>query len=275
MEIVIAEKGAFCVDSVIAAQEARGRASAHKTSAFGTLSRLFSRPKEEDINLSEEGLWYLPVWHAKAHLYFRYDRAESYKLPIKAPHVTSVTVGGSRYAAAPNGIEVPVVEHCERDEQRELWLDGLSGEPINPQPYLKAHTAAVNLDDFAPEGAKIVAPIVRASAVIRTLLGDDVRPADADEVKEEQVSVDCIDLYLRPTYNFTCTWPAKNKSADVAVDAVTGELETKPHAAMALVAKLLKPETLFDIGAETLNLVVPGGAIPLKVVKALANKHKA
>ena len=71
---------------------------------------------------------------------------------------------------AAGAIDLPVIEHCERDEQKELWLDALSSQPINAQPYLKARTIPVNLDEFAPEGAKIVAPTVRASAVIRTLL---------------------------------------------------------------------------------------------------------
>ncbi|MBV9333282.1 MAG: hypothetical protein JO146_04690, partial [Candidatus Eremiobacteraeota bacterium] len=166
-------------------------------------------------------------------------------------------------------------EHCERDEEKERWLDGLSNEPFNVQPYAKVQPAPVDLDEFAPEGAKIVAPVVRASAVIRALLGDDFRPAEADAVKEERVTVECIDLHLRPTYNFKCAWAAKNKSADVAIDGITGELQTRPSATMAAVAKLLKPENLYDIGAETLNLVIPGGAIPLKVVKALAEKRKS
>jgi hypothetical protein len=196
-------------------------------------------------------------------------------VPVKAPNVASVSVNGSSYAVKAASIEVPVTEHCERDEQKELWHDGLTNEPINVQPYGKAQADAVTLDDFAPEGAKIVAPVVRASAVIRALLGEDFRPAEADVVKEERVTVECIDLYLRPTYNFKCVWAAKNKSADVAIDAISGELQTRPSAAMAVVAKLLKPENLYDLGAETLNLVVPGGAIPLKVVKALAEKRKA
>ncbi len=274
MEIVIAEKGAFSIDPVITAEEARGRAGAHKASAFGTLSRLFSRPKDEDIAMSDQGLWYLPVWHAKAHLRFRYDRGESHRVPIKTPHVASVSVGGRDYTVTSGAFDLPVIEHCERDEHRELWLDALNNAPVNAAPYLKASVNPVNLDDFAPENAKIVPPAIRASAVIRTLLGEDVRPADADDVKEEHVDVECIDLYLRPTYNFTCVWTSKNKSVDLAVDAVTGEIQTQPSAAMAAVAQLLKPETLFDIGAETLNLVIPGGAIPLKVVKALADKRK-
>jgi hypothetical protein len=188
MEIVVAEKGAFYFEPVITAEEARGRAGAHKVSVFGTLSRLFSRPKAEDIAISEQGLRYLPLWHAKAHLNFVYDRSESYKVPIKTPHVSAVTIGGNDYTVAAGAIEVPVVEHCERDEQKELWLDALSSQPFNAQPYLKARATPVNLADFAPEGAKIVAPVARASAVIRALLGEDFRPADADEVKKEEVS---------------------------------------------------------------------------------------
>ena len=274
MEIEIAEKGAFRYEPLLTAEEARGRASAQKGSVFGTLSRLFSRPKDEDIAISDEGLWYLPVWHAKAHLRFVFDRSESYRVPVKAPNVVSVSVNGNDYAVKAGAVDVPVTEHCERDEQKELWLDGLTNEAVNAQAYAKAQAAPVNLDEFSPEGAKIVAPAVRASAVIRALLGDDFRPAEADEFKEERVTVECIDLHLRPTYNFKCVWAAKNKSADVAIDAITGELQMRPSATMAAVAKLLKPENLYDIGAETLNLVIPGGAIPLKVVKALAEKHK-
>jgi len=275
MEIVIAEKGAFYFEPMITPQEARGRASAHKASAFGTLSRIFSRPKEDDIAITDQGLWYLPLWHAKAHLRFLYDRNESYQVPVKTPHVAAVTAGGERRAVNAGTIDLPVVEHCERDEQRELWLDALNNQPMNAPPYPHARPAAVDLAEFAPEDAKIVAPAVRASAVIRALLGEDFRPADADEIREERVNVECVDLYLRPTFNFKFDWGAKNKSADVAIDAITGELQTQPSAAMAAVAKLLKPETLFDLGAETLNIIVPGGAIPLKVAKALAEKRKA
>lgn len=274
MEIVVAEQGAFYFEPLITPEEARGRASAHKVSAFGTLSRLFARPKDEDIAVSDQGLWYLPLWNAKAHLRFVYERSESYKIQVKTRHAVAVSVGGYEHSVAAGAIELPVVEHCERDEERELWLDGLTNQPVKAQSYLKAPAVPVSLEAFAPEGAKVVTPSVRASAVIRALLGDDIRPADADQVREERVNVECIDLYLRPTFNFKFDWTSKAKSAEVAVDAITGELQTQPSAAMAAITNLLKPETLFDIGAETLNLVIPGGAIPLKVAKALADKRK-
>jgi hypothetical protein len=278
MEIVIAEQGAFRFEPSLSADEARGRAGAHKAGAFGTLSRLLSRPKDEDIQVEEQGLRYIPLWHAKAHLRFVYDRRESYKLPIKAPHVKTITIGTNEYPASGSGsvtVEFPVVEHCERDEQKEVWLDAVSSQAVNAQPYLKAQVAEVVLDSFAPEGAQIVTPTVRASAVIRALLGSDLQVADADEVKEEAINVDCIDLYFRPAYGFKYVWAAKNKTAEVAVDGVTGELKAEPSWAGAALGRLLKPDMLFDIGAETLNLVVPGGAIALKVAKAITEKQKS
>jgi hypothetical protein len=278
MEILIAEQGAFCFEPMLSADEARGRAGAQKAAAFGTLARLFSRPKDEDITVEDQGLRYIPLWHAKAHLRFVYDRRESYKVPIKTPYVKVVTIAANDYPVSGSGsvlVELPVVEHCERDQQKELWLDAVTSQPVNAQPYLKAHVAEVVLDTFAPEGAQIEMPTVRASAVIRTLLGNDLQPADADEVKEQEVNVDCIDLYFRPAYAFKYAWAAKNKTAEVAIDGITGELKAEPSAASAALGKLLKPETLFDIGAETLNLVVPGGAIALKVAKAIADKQKS
>ena len=278
MEIVIAEQGAYCFEPAFSPQEARGRASGHKAAAFGTISRLLSRPKDEAIAMEEQGLRYEPLWNAKAHLHFVYDRGEAYRVPIKTPHVTSVTIGPQDYAvdtSKGSAIELQVIEHCLRDERKELWLDAVTNQPIDAKPYLKAHVAAVVLDTFAPEGAEIVTPTVRASGVIRALLGDDFRPSDADTVHEESVEVECIDLYFRPMYAFKYTWAAKNKTAEVTIDAITAEIRSEPTKAGAALGKLLRPETLFDVGAETLNLVVPGGAIALRLAQAITDRRKA
>jgi hypothetical protein len=236
---------------------------------------LLARPKDDDIAVEERGLLYIPMWHAKAHLRFVYDRRESYRVTVKTPHARTVTIGASDFAVSGNAsVDFPAVEHCERDERKELWLDAVSNQPVNAAPYLKARSAPIALGDFAPEGAQIVAPTVRASAVIRNLLGNDFRPSDADEIKEEEVNVECIDLHLRPAYAFKYVWSAKNKAAEVAIDGITGEINSEGSAATVALAKLLRPETLFDIGAETLNVIVPGGAIVLKLGRALAEKRK-
>jgi hypothetical protein len=276
VEIEVAEQGAFYLQPPISADEARGRAAAHKTSSFGTLSRLLSRPKDDDISVEELGLCYVPYWHAKAHVRFIYDRREVYGVAPKTKYAVGATIGENDFTLSnPGGnFELPAVEHCVRDEQKELWLDGVTKQPLNAQPYAKAQATPITLDAFAPEDAKIVAPTVRASMVVRMLLGEDIYPADADEIKEERITVDCVDLYFRPEYRFKCAWTAKGKSAEVAIDGVTAELKAEPSGGGVVLGKLLQREALFDIGAETLGLVIPGGGIALKVAKAMTERGR-
>lgn len=278
MEIVIAEQGVFSLTPAFSGDEARGRANAQKASVFGTLARLLSRPKDEDITVQAMGLRYEPLWHAAAHLRFVYDRKEAYRVTPKSTHVTSVNVYGNDLSIANQrqpAVDIPVVEHCVREENKELWIDAVTDQPISQPAYGKAEAVAVSLDEFAPQEAQVATPTVRASAVIRKLLGEDFRPIDADTIHEATVSVDSIDLVFRPAYAFRFSWAAKSKTADIAIDGITGETRTEPSGTSAALARLLHPDTLFDLGAETLNVVVPGGAIALKVARAISSTRKS
>lgn len=276
MQITVAEQRALRFEPAFSADEARGRAMAHKASAFGTLSRLFSRPKDDEVVLEEAGMRYEPLWHAKAHLHFVYDRSETYRISPKGQYVKSITIGVDAYSiesGKQNAVDIRAVEHCERDERKELWLDAVTNKAVDSQSYAKANGVDIDLGALASDGSKIVSPTVRASGAIRTLLGDDFRPTEADNVQDESIEVECIDLCLRPVYGYKYIWAAKNKTAEIAIDGITGEIRAESSNAISAVGKLLQPETLFDIGAETLNLVVPGGAIVLKVARAIADKR--
>lgn len=276
MQITIAEQGALRFEPSFSADEARGRAMAHKPGAFGTLSRLFTRPKDDEVIVEDKGLRYDPLWHVKARLHFIYDCRETYRVSPKTHHAKSVTIGSDEYpleAGKQNALDIKGVEHCERDERKELWLDAVTNKPVNAQPYAKAKISPLEVEALAAEGARIVEPAVRASGAVRTLLGDDFRPVDADHVHEETIEVECVDLCLRPMYGYKYTWAAKNKTAEITIDGVTGEIRTEISESTSPVGKLLHPDTLFDLGAETLNLVVPGGAIALKVARAIAAKQ--
>lgn len=181
MQITVAEQGAFRFEPAFSAEEARGRAVAYKSKAFGTLAQLFSRPKDDEIALEVQGIRYDPLWHTKARVRFVYDCRETYRVSPKAPYVKSVTIGTDEYAletGKTSAIDVRVIEHCVRDDRKELWLDAVANKPVNAQPYAKAGVASVNLPSFAPEGAEITEPTVRASGAIRNLLGEDFRPVD-------------------------------------------------------------------------------------------------
>jgi hypothetical protein len=230
------------------------------------------------VTVEDKGLRYEPLWHAKAHVHLVYDCRETYHVVPRARHAKSVTVGNDEYqisAGKQPAIDVRAVEHCERDERKELWLDAVSNKPVASRAYAEASAIPVELAALASEGANIVEPKVRASGAIRMLLGEDFRPVDADSVTEETIDVECVDLCLRPVYGFRYAWAAKNKDALVSIDGITGEIKAGPPGEESVLGKLLQPETLFDLGAETLNVIVPGGAIALKIARALADKRQS
>jgi hypothetical protein len=275
VELAVAEQGSFYLPPSISVDEARGHASHYRTSAFGGITQLFSRPKPDDVVVQPGGLRCEPIWHVSAHLRVVYDRHESYRFPISSPeHVISLSVGGATFdiegERKDRAIAVAAIAHCVRELRKELWLDGATGDAVAPRGLEGAEP--IDLATFAPPDVAIVEPTVRASAVIRQILGDDVTPPEADAYHEEIAEVDRLDLYFAPLYAFELVWTAKNKTASITVDGRTGEIVQAKSSMHPAFAKLLNKETLFDIGSETLNLVVPGGAIPLKLVRALRKK---
>jgi hypothetical protein len=259
----------------MSAEEARGHAAHYRTSAFGGLTQLFSRPKPEDITVHPTGLRYNPFWHVKAQFRVSYERHETYRFAVATPeHVVSIDIGATSFDVdgehKGRGITVPAVAQCVREVRKELWVDAVTGDPI--PAHATEGAEVIDLATFAPEGAAIVDPTVRASAVIRQVLGDDMKPPEADAYHEERAEIDTLDLYFWPLYAFDLVWNAKNKTVAITVDGRTGEIVQSKASMHPAFAKLLNKETLFDIGSETLNLVVPGGAIPLKLVRALRRK---
>jgi hypothetical protein len=73
---------------------------------------------------------------------------------------------------------------------------------------------------------------------------------------------------MRPVYAYRFNWTPKKKSTEISLDAISGEISATKSATQAALMKLLNKDTLFDIGAETMNLVLPGGAIPIRIVEA-------
>ena len=279
MEIAVAPEGAFAVAPSISAEEARGRAGGYIGTAFGGIAQLFSKPKPGDVAVELRGLRYRPLWHAHAHVRLAYDRRETYHFPVKSPdHVRSLTIGGAEFALdgdrKDRGISVSAMAHCLRETSKELWIDAVSGETVAAPRFGGALPEPVEVAAFAPADAELVEPSVRASAVVRLVLGDDVTPPEADHVGEARAEIDRLDLYFLPVYAFGLVWAAKNKTVEVSCDGATGEVAQAKAGAHPLLGKLLHKETLFDLGSETLNLVVPGSAIPLKIVQALASRDR-
>ena len=98
-------------------------------------------------------------------------------------------------------------------------------------------------------------------------------PEGQSKLLEEEVVLETTDLFYRPVWAFEFTWNGKGKQAIVEIDSVTGQT----RAGKALVSQIrgaLNRDLLFDVGADTVGMIVPGGSIAVKLAKAAIDSNK-
>jgi hypothetical protein len=269
MEITLAEQGVFLLPAKLTPEQAEQKAGEHKINVFGTLAKYFIRPKSEDIQVNLLELRYQPFWHAAGHKRFRYVRRVHYSLPVSAD-VQSVEIAGVTYTPAHGKLTLEGVDTCLTEERREIFLDGLTGEVQDLRRYLDFERLNANDATALPEDLALAPPEVRASSVVRQVLGDVLHPASADEILEEEVMLDSLELYYRPVYAFECAWQAKDKRMTVEVDGLNGEFKSTGKAFGDHLKRVLNRDVLLDIGTDAMNLVLPGtGAIAMKLTRAV------
>lgn len=98
-----------------------------------------------------------------------------------------------------------------------------------------------------------------------------LRPLQADVVTEEALALELTDLYYRPVWAFEFAWAAKGRTGVIEIDAVTGQVRNAPSLTSGL-TKVVSRDALFDIGADTVGLLVPGGSIAVKVARVALDK---
>jgi len=273
MEITVAEQGLFLLPAQVTHDQAKEKAWEQKLNVFGTLSKFLIRPKGDEIQVSLAELRCQPFWHAAGHKRFRYDRRGQYQVPVP-PDVQSLEIAGQTYTPAQGKLVIQGMDHCLFEEHREIFVDGLSGEVQDLRRYLAFDRLLPDATGAFPQDVALVPVEVRASSVVRQVLGDVLQPPSADRVFEEEVVVDRLDLYYRPVYAFEYVWEAKARRTTVEVDGLTGEFKPTGKTFGSQLKRVMTREVLFDIGAETMNLVVPGGAIALKLGKAVMNRRQ-
>jgi hypothetical protein len=273
MEIELADQHVYELDQRLTVEEIRQRAMDRRSGAFGSgLGNLLQRPKPDDIELIASQRRLEPFWHVACQARYVYERSRDYTVPASGPEVRQVTVLGQEYTIDSAGgrgtFTMPTLEHCRDEFSSELYLDGVSGAPVTDAAAIVggprhevSDLAALSNDDTV-----VVPPEQRASYVVRQLLASMMKPVQADSVTEESMTIKNIDLYYRPWWAFEFHWKPKDKKGIVELDAVTGQM--RPGQALAdRVGKMMNREALFDIGADTIGLIVPGGNIAVKVAR--------
>jgi len=280
VDISLGEPKIYGLDARFPMEELLRRAEEKKTSALGTgIGGFLSRPKHEEVVLLATQKRVEPFWHVACTAHYVYDRTRMYTVPASAPDVRSVTLLGSDFQVVQSGKNPPAfafesLEHCTEDIRDELFVDGLSGSSMGSGPALvngpRTEVADPNL--LAADDTMVVAPEQRASAIVRQLLAKLLRPLQADTVFEEALAVEALELYFRPVVAFEFQHSAKDKRGVVEVDALTGESRTATGLRVSSLTRHMSRDAMFDIGADTIGLIVPGGGIAVKLAR-LAIDH--
>lgn len=279
MEIIVAEQKVFLIEARLSADQVRERGWDQKAAAFGSLSRLLLRPKGDEIKVASVEKRFEPLWHAVIRKRIAFNQGREYRVPVGDGTVQRVTTGGADHPVAqgpPRHFIIRGVEHCEEDVRVESFTDGVTGAEVAGSPIAAAPRQEITeLADFAPPDAIVLPPDVKASALIQRLVQRVITPYEADKVLEESITVEHLHLLYHPVYAFEYSWEARGKKAVVEIDAVTGEVQTNGKAFHQQMRRIFNREVLFDIGAEAINVLVPGGAIALKLGKAIADSQKS
>ena len=281
MEIALADQHVFVLDERLTADEIRQKAMDRRSGAFGTsLGNILQRPKAEDIELIASQRRLEPFWHVACQARYVYDRSRDYSVPASGPEVREVTVNGQDVPVNQSGgrgvFVLSTVEHCRDEFSGELFADGVTGAPVGDAATIVTgpHQEVGDLAGLAENNTIVIPPEQRASYVVRQLMATMMKPVQADSVSEESLTIQNIDLYYRPWWAFEFLWKPKDKKGVVELDAITGQMR-QGQALAARVTKMVNRDALFDIGADTVGLLVPGGSIAVKVARlAIDQSHR-
>ncbi|HJW84022.1 MAG TPA: hypothetical protein VJ754_06935 [Anaerolineae bacterium] len=276
MDIQLAEQRIFALVEKLTLEQARLRAMDRRADIFVSgLVSLFQRPKTEEIELIGSQERFEPFWHVMCSTRHVYDRTRKFSVPVSGPEVQSITYKDEEMPVVSRAFGLTAVEHCREEDRQELFADGLSGDKQELGNLVGGSKNEVaDLSAFAAnDKVMIVPPEVRASFVVRQLLQQMLKPVQADVVHEESVKIEATDLYYRPVFAFEFRWKPKDKTGVVEIDGVSGEMRN----AKALLQKLNIPvsrDALFDIGADTIGMLVPGANIAVKLAKVALDAKK-
>ena len=277
MDVTLAQERVFVLEERLSADEIEQRAMDRRVQAFGSgIGALLQRPKPDEIVLVARQRRLEPLWHVAGRAVYVYERDRDYNVPPSAPDVEAITVNEIRYDGQPSGpraFRMPVREHCRSEFAGEAFVDGLTGTPVEDHATLMAGPRAEvsEIATLATDGTIVLPPEQRASFVVRQLMSEIMKPVQADTMIEESVVLDATDLLYRPIWAFEFAWQGKGKQGVVEIDAVTGQTR-HGKALVSTIRSILTRDVLFDVGADTVGLLVPGGSIAVKLAKAAMDR---
>ncbi|HUF00671.1 MAG TPA: hypothetical protein VMN99_15560 [Anaerolineales bacterium] len=280
MEISLAEEHAYYFVPQISLEVARDRIEKKKTSLVaGMFGTLISRPNPAEMQVVSVENRLEPFWVVTAASRTAYDRQQVYTIPIKGEEVRQVTVLGQRLTLNSTGnpsLTLNGIEHCVEEHRATRFFDGLSGQKADLSRFQSfTKTEITDLEHFVPNDMLVVPPQMRATAIVRQVLGEVIQPVTkAQIIHEERVDVETIELNFRPVYALEYQWASKGKRVVVEFDALLGEMHSGGKKWSDQIKGIISRDLFFDVTADAVGMLVPGGSIAVKLVKAVVDRGK-
>lgn len=280
MEISLAEEHAYYFIPQISLDDARDRIEKKKTSLVaGMFGTLITRPNPADIQLISTENRLEPFWMVTAASHTSYDRQQVYTVPVKGDEVQEVTIFGHRLrlnSSRSPSFTVNGIEHCLEEHHVTHFFDGLTGQKYDLNRFQRfSKTEIADLENFALEGVLVVPAQMKATAIIRQVMSEVVQPVSkAQIIHDERVDIEALELNFRPVYAFEYEWASKGKRVVVEFDALLGDSRTGGRKWSADIKGILTRDLFFDVTADAVGLLVPGGGIAVKLVKAVVDRGR-
>lgn len=279
MEIYVATERAFHLIPQITLEVAHDRLEQKKTNLVaGTVGVLLSRPKPEEIQMVSVESRLEPFWLVTAFVHTSFERNATFTIPVSGTEVQTVSALGqdlpvTTHAKGGASFALSAVEHCVEERRASFTFDG-SGTKSDWNKYLSfAKTEISDWATFAPEGTLVVPPQAHATTVVRTVLADMIKPVQAQVIHEERVNLEVIELNFRPVYAMEYEWATKGKRVVLEFDAITGDVHAGGRKLSDQIKNMVTRDLIFDVTADAVGILVPGGSIAVKLVKAVVD-HK-
>jgi hypothetical protein len=279
MDVEIAEERILVFSDRFSGEVARAKCWAMRIEAFGAMARLgglIARPKDEEFEVAYHERRLMPFWRVVSHAVAIYERARDYQVTL-ATEVERVSIDGIERPIAGRRITLTGHESCREATRRETLVDAVTGEAT---PDLARYVAlpsaeadAAALAALAGDGTVVVPPTVKGSGVVRDAVAKAIGKIDADRVLEEKVTLEAVELCYRPVYAYR--YRRAGKEAVVEFDALTGETRTAGSTFEQHLGKILEPRFLLEIGAEAVNIFIPGATVAkVAIVKGMEFAEK-
>lgn len=280
MDISLAEEHAYYFIPQISLDAARDRVEKKKTTLVaGTFGTLISRPNPVEIQIVSVENRLEPYWMVTAASRTSYDRQQVYTIPIKGDEVREVTVLGQKLrlnSAKTPSFTLNGIEHCVEENRVTHFFDGISGQKYDLNRFQRfTKTEITDLEHFAPEGVIVVPAQMKATAIIRQVMAEVIKPVStAQIIHEERVDIEALELNFRPVYAFEYEWASKGKRVVVEFDALLGDTHTGGRTWRDQIKGILTRDLFFDVTADAASMLVPGGGIAVKLVKAVVDRGR-